>query len=188
VKGAALLLAVASSVAAGPSPVPTGTPILVELFTSEGCSSCPPADRLLARLAAEQPVPGALVVPLSLHVDYWNRLGWVDPFSSAAFSRRQGGYAARFGSGRVYTPQMVVDGRIELVGSDERAARRALESAAGEAKASVAVIPAASGSVRITVAGARGADVLLAITEEGLASDVARGAGSHPSHPRLPYI
>ena len=83
---------------------------------------------------------------------------------------------------------MVVDGRIELVGSDERAARRALESAAGEAKASVAVIPAASGSVRITVAGARGADVLLAITEEGLASDVARGAGSHPSHPRLPYI
>jgi hypothetical protein len=168
------------------APAPAGAPVLVELFTSEGCSSCPPADRLLARLAADQPVSGALVVALSLHVDYWNRLGWEDPFSSARFTERQAAYATHFGSaGRVYTPQMVVDGRTELVGSDERAARRAIEETIREPKAFIRVIPDGADAVRVTVAGApAGADVILAVVEDGLASDVTRGenAGKRLAH------
>src|SRR5258706_12245066 len=104
---------------------PTGVPVLVELFTSEGCSSCPPADALLAELSGPRGVPGAEVVPLSLHVDYWNRLGWTDPFSSAAFSERQASYAK---GGGIDAPQVVGDGGVEVVGSDRtpgRAARAA---------------------------------------------------------------
>jgi hypothetical protein len=168
------------------TPAPAGTPVLVELFTSEGCSSCPPADRLLARLSAEQPVPGAFVVALSLHVGYWDRLGWKDAFSSPRYTDRQGAYSAHFGgSGRAYTPQMVVDGRAAFVGSDERAARRAIESAAKEPKAFVRVVPDGAGAVHVTVAGAAaGADVLLAVVEDGLASDVMRGenAGKTLAH------
>jgi hypothetical protein len=173
--------------AGGPAALsaPAATPVLVELFTSEGCSSCPPADRLLTRLANEQPVPGALVVPLSLHVDYWNRLGWVDPYSSAVFTERQGAYAARFsGVGRVYTPQMVVDGSAELVGSDESAARRAIEAAARTPRASVRVVPGGA-FARVSVAGATaGADVVVAVVEDGLSSDVSRGenAGLRLTH------
>ena len=175
----------AAGVPAAP-PAPAGTPVLVELFTSVGCSSCPPADRLLARLAADQPVPGALIVPLSLHIDYWNRLGWADPFSSGPFTDRQGAYAAHFGGpGRVYTPQMVVDGSAEFVGSDDRAARRAIAGAARASKALVRVLADGVGGVRVTVAGAAaGADVLLAVVEEGLSSDVTRGenAGKTLAH------
>jgi hypothetical protein len=166
--------------------MPAGTPVLVELFTSEGCSSCPPADRLLARLAADQPVPGALVVPLSLHVDYWNHIGWKDPFSSLRYTERQGSYAARFGNpGRVYTPQMVVDGRTELVGSDEDAARRAIGESARGPRALVRAVPNAAGAARVTVAGAPGgADVFFAVIEDGLVSEVTRGenAGRRLAH------
>ena len=95
--------------------------IVVELFTSQGCSSCPPADRLLSRLGAEFEV-----IPLSFHVDYWNRLGWSDPFSSPDWSRRQSQYARVFGTGRVYTPMMVVDGKLDLVGSNETRVRDAI--------------------------------------------------------------
>src|ERR1700687_1704136 len=91
-------------------------PILIELFTSEGCSSCPPADAALQRLHEKQPVPGVQLLVLSEHVDYWNNLGWADPFSSEIFSDRQ----SRYG-GRIYTPQVRVDGRADVVGSDERA-------------------------------------------------------------------
>jgi hypothetical protein len=94
---------------------PNATPVLVELFTSEGCSSCPSADVVLARLARTQPVANTRVIVLAHHVDYWNQLGWPDPFSSAASSQRQRAYAP-FGSGS-YTPQAVIDGRTETVGS-----------------------------------------------------------------------
>ncbi len=93
--------------------------ILIELFTSQGCSSCPPADRVLAQLD-QQPVPGIEFLVLSQHVDYWNRLGWKDPYSSAALTTRQQNYGRRFALDSVYTPQVVVHGQAQLVGNDGR--------------------------------------------------------------------
>jgi hypothetical protein len=114
-------------------------PVLLELFTSEGCSSCPPADHLLETLDEKQPVPGALLVVLSEHVDYWNRLGWKDPFSSAQFSDRQQVYTSRHGLDGVYTPQLVVDGRYGFVGSDSRAAASAIQKAIREPKVPITI-------------------------------------------------
>ena len=161
------------------------TPVLVELFTSEGCSDCPPADTVLARLVAEQPIAGAEVIALGEHVDYWDRLGWTDRFSSAALTNRQQTYGAHFNLDSVYTPQMIVDGRAQLVGSDAAAARRAIERAAAGDHASVTVrVDSESDraiAVTVTVAGAqhRGrddrADVQVAITEDALVTEVKRG-------------
>jgi hypothetical protein len=96
--------------------------VVIELFTSQGCSSCPPADQLLSRLGKE-PIATARVIPLAFHVDYWNSLGWQDPFSSALWSDRQHRYARAFHSDQVYTPQLVLNGSQQMVGSDERRVR-----------------------------------------------------------------
>jgi len=109
--------------------------VVVELFTSQGCSSCPPADALLAVLDKD---PNVLV--LSEHVDYWNHLGWRDPYSSNAFSARQQRYARRFAQDGPYTPQMVVDGRTQFVGSDARQARAAIVQAGRMVKVTVTLV------------------------------------------------
>ncbi|MEO1083852.1 MAG: DUF1223 domain-containing protein [Acidobacteriota bacterium] len=100
-------------------------PVVVELFTSQGCSSCPPADRLFSRLEGD-------VIPLAFHVDYWNHLGWRDPFSDPRWSERQRRYGGTFERGYVYTPQLVVNGRAEAIGSDRRKVRTMLDEAAAQ--------------------------------------------------------
>jgi hypothetical protein len=187
----------ASSVTASARVAEKRAPVVVELFTSEGCSSCPPADALLARLDREQPVEGAEVIALSQHVDYWNNLGWADPFSSHAFSERQGVYAGAFGNDGVYTPQMVVDGRAEFPGGESGKAFDTIARAAREPKAEVNLSRAtdqsnADAALRLSVrverlpklSGGDTADVLLAVTESNLSSDVARGenAGRKLAH------
>ena len=147
---------------------PERAPILVELFTSEGCSSCPPADRLLETLDTS-------AIVLSEHVDYWDHLGWRDPFSAHANTLRQEAYARRFATQGPYTPQMVIDGGVEFVGSD---ARRAGAELAREAKReTVSVKLTRSGNDLMIETGtvARDSDVLLAIAEDHEASQVTAG-------------
>jgi hypothetical protein len=161
-------------------------PVLVELFTSEGCSSCPPADELLMRLVQTQPIPGVQIIALSEHVDYWNRLGWKDPYSSAAFTERQNGYARVFGDDDIYTPQMVVDGGVAFVGGSESKAREAIAAASRLPKAGIEIKTGdrQDGSapplvIRVASSGdfkpGAEAEVLLALIEDGLRSDVSRG-------------
>lgn len=106
-------------------PLSAAEPVaVVELFTSEGCSSCPPADQALAQLAGQKGV-----LPLAFHVDYWNNLGWPDPFSRAEFSQRQSRYSRAFKTDQVYTPQMIVNGQVGFNGSDRARAAREIEQA-----------------------------------------------------------
>jgi hypothetical protein len=161
-------------------------PVLVELFTSEGCSDCPPADALLEKLDRTESINNVEVVALSEHVDYWNDIGWADPYSSHEYSARQGSYGRQFGLGSVYTPQMVVDGRAQFVGSSERDALRAIADASRTEK-----IPVNLSSVRFEnakrivlhldvgpspkLATAKSADVLVAVADDSDVSSVTRG-------------
>lgn len=164
-------------------------PVIVELFTSEGCSSCPPADALLKRLSEQQSIEGAQVIALEEHVDYWNNLGWSDPFSSSAFSQRQEGYARSLGTGNVYTPQMVVDGEFEVVGSRGTEARNTIQKAANAPKLEVVAssLPNSGGeksAVDVEISNPRAVmpheaiELWVAITETNLQSDVKAGENS----------
>ena len=167
-----------------PAPAGSGrTPVLVELFTSEGCSSCPPADLLLSQLSAEQPVAGAEILALELHVDYWDQLGWKDPASLREATARQQAYSRVFGADRVYTPQAVVDGNVEAVGSDAASLRRAVARAADQPHVPL-TLDAAFDGARAIVRVSRGdvpaqirepLETVVAIVEDDVNSAVSRG-------------
>ncbi len=151
--------------------------VLVELFTSEGCSSCPPADRVLSQLEKQQPNADAEIITLALHVDYWNYLGWKDEFSQKQFSERQNGYAERFKLDSIYTPQMVVDGQTQFVGSNLGTAQKAISDSAKMNKATIEITNANDNlAVKISDAPAHDdAYVWLAIAEDDLKTNVRRG-------------
>ena len=160
-----------------------GTPVVLELFTSEGCSSCPPADGLISELGASS----KSVIPLAYHVDYWNHLGWADPFSSRQWSERQSDYARAMNLDGEYTPQMVISGAWQCGGSDAGSIERAVaatRSASPPGSTSIQTSLADHGSrklrVKVTaqmlnIAGTGPHVVMLAIYENGLISKIGAG-------------
>ncbi|HKF23460.1 MAG TPA: DUF1223 domain-containing protein [Candidatus Angelobacter sp.] len=151
--------------------------VVVELFTSEGCSDCPPADALLARLRRGPAPDGAEVITLGLHVDYWNSQGWKDRFSSSDYSERQQRYASKLRLGGPYTPQMVVDGVSQFVGNDPRAADQAIRDAARRPQSATVQIADDGSKLDVTVKAPQqtSGDVMLAITEDNLMTKVTAG-------------
>lgn len=179
---ATVLAAVTVSVSAAPP-----QPVLVELFTSEGCSSCPPADRLLSELLVRQPVSGARIIGLAEHVDYWDGLGWPDRFAAASYTARQRDYAKKVARAGVFTPQIVVDGRYSLVGSDRGDALDAVRQSIAVAKVPIVLrwVVGQPHRLEVRIDATPGAPrVLLATTVSGVRSKIARGenAGLTLSH------
>jgi hypothetical protein len=155
-------------------------PVLAELFTSEGCSSCPPADALLMKLDQSQPVAKAQIIVLSEHVDYWNSLGWKDPFSSEQFSDRQAMYAHALQADK-YTPQLVIDGRWQVLGSDEKEVALAIARAAAKPKSGVRIVSATRDDNQAVIAVSVDAlasgkkDVWVAIADDRDETSVRKG-------------
>ncbi len=165
--------------AASDSPQPASSVVLVELFTSEGCSSCPPADRLLAELDRQQPVSGTTIVVLSEHVDYWDHEGWRDPFSSPQWTDRQNEYGRQFSLASVYTPQMVIDGQRQASGGDVRAVLSAIQESAKAPRIDIAISSLERTSdgihVGLTASAAKGATLYAVLADDADRSSVARG-------------
>lgn len=158
----------------------TAQPVLVELFTSEGCSSCPPADKALTFLDKQQPVTNAEVITLAFHVDYWDRLGWKDAFSSPQFSERQETYTRAMKLDSNYTPQMVVDGAQQFVGSNTGIATDAITKASATKKGKVELNLSES-TVKIDIDGIpkhEAATVYLAAAEDNISTNVRAGENS----------
>lgn len=147
-------------------------PVVVELFTSQGCSSCPPAEALLGELAGR-----ADLLPLGFHVTYWNRLGWRDPFSFEGATQRQAAYERRLGSGTSFTPQMVIDGRASVIGSRRDEVSAAIRNAGAQREPGIDVALARSGSgVAIRVGGGSGrAEILLVGFDRARTTPIGRG-------------
>jgi hypothetical protein len=165
--------------------------ILVELFTSEGCSSCPPADNLLRAINGTQPSAGQLIVGISEHVTYWNSLGWSDPFSSNLYTDRQNRYGTRFGLDSVYTPQMVVNGTEQFVGSDQSSLASAIRKeqnrtdpvdlrilSVNRLGGSLTVDFSAMGDASLRGSDLQGSEIFAVLTDDADQSIVPRGENS----------
>jgi hypothetical protein len=185
---ATLKVSIPLGVMAQPADTQVGRkPVIVELFTSEGCSSCPPADALVWKLESQQPIPDADVIVLEEHITYWDDTNaWVDPFSSEQWTLRQQDYVTKLKASASYTPQMVVDGQSQFVGSNAPQATQAIEAAAHLPTAAVEIVPEASTAngaekFNVTIGSLEGntpgdtAEVWLAVTESGLHTPVSRG-------------
>jgi len=167
------------------------TPVLVELFTSEGCSSCPPADKLLATLQQQQPVTNARIIVLEEHVDYWDRTGWRDRFSDSLFTERQNLYAPRLRFDDSYTPQMVVDGQAQFLGSDSSKAIASITQAAQTPKINLSLSQPTIDGKRVACSISTPAGVTLphgdlyaALVEPSASTEVKSGenGGKHLEH------
>ncbi len=178
-----------------PADVPetTRSPMLLELFTSEGCSSCPPIDALVQKLDALQPVPNAQLIVLSEHVDYWNHDGWKDPYSSSLFTERQSAYVRALGLPEPYTPQIIIDGNVLLKGYDSQHLSQAFDKASAMQLPVHIVGLSVDGTnspvlrARIEVDGESAppkADVYLAVALDHAESQVSAGEnnGQHLTH------
>jgi hypothetical protein len=186
-------------------------PVIVELFTSEGCSSCPPADSLLKKLSEDQPFDGIEILALEEHVDYWNTLGWSDPFSSVDFSRRQEQYAVSLPDGGIYTPQMIVDGAAQFVGNRTHESRDQIRWAASHPKSRLLLTPlsspnphtrtfqitlpahahltsSASKNSSSSASASANLDLWIALTEKNLSSNVTAGENSGHTLQHAPIV
>jgi hypothetical protein len=193
---AALLCMGSSAALTGNRATDTGasTPILVELFTSEGCSTCPPADVTLEKMDTLQPVPGAQLIVLSEHVDYWNHDGWTDPYSSASITSRQNSYVHALGLKTAYTPQIFIDGTAELRLSDPAQATQIFQKAVSVSKVPIRITSVAiEGNKPAIVQGTieaesnpeqHNADVFVAVALDHAESQVDSGEnrGRHLVH------
>lgn len=156
------------------APAPGAVPVVVELFTSEGCSSCPPADAVLAQLERAQDVPGAEVVPIAFHVDYWDGIGWPDPFSMREATARQRSYASLGGGS--YTPQAVIDGAAQLVGSRKGSVEAAVAEAAKRPHVAVAArLEGDRVEIETGAHAARDAEIVLVTLQKSARVAVPRG-------------
>ena len=170
----ASLITILGCTAASGEPRAKEAPLVIELFTSQGCSSCPPADRLLDKLARDGALAGRPLAPLAFHVDYWDDLGWADPFASPAWTERQRQYADALGDNRVYTPELVVAGRVGIVGSNTQRALREIAAAPRQ----IALAARATWdktSITVEVEAPHDADVLVAIWQDRTKTKVPRG-------------
>lgn len=186
------LLLMLAMMTAGVSLAATGDapprPVVVELFTSEGCSSCPPADALLRKLDT-QPIPGVQSIVLEEHVDYWDDQGWKDPFSSHQITVRQSDYAEQLHVQAPYTPQMVIDGGTELLGSDAQKATQVLGSLRSKSAVSIRITSTKveNGQLRAHIETSQvpvNAELVIAVALDRAQSDVRRGenGGRHLEH------
>ncbi len=170
---AAVVLALLSVGATSASDRNANGPVVLELFTSQGCSSCPPADALLRELGAREDV-----VALSFHVDYWNRLGWRDPYSHPSWSMRQEEYVRALGGDTLYTPQLVINGSHDVVGSDRHEISESLRDAVEPPTRIEMQVEATPGGVRVTVAAQQlpgRTELTLFVAENGIETEVSRG-------------